>query len=326
MIYKLMIKGNISCPQAANVMQMVENKIAGNIKTVVGPQKLYGKYALYVDFVDKQNLYGSVFKITNEDNAEVTDIDLTSGTITLLDDTSKLGQKLFFATFTPAEGGMVENGDENNISEKLKAAIDKKVAEGFDENEIMERISVMQTNFVPESLAIRIVNSYRKYNKAPHKPSCVFVDPYLKKGVEGLITEGLRNADLRMASICEGEKSVGKNVYMETIAWLLGMPLYMIGFSRQMSPSAVYGEKSTDNSASEELQKMHDEAIAKVMLSSGMQIKDVNGAIKAAAKFEMAKARAASVSIVIDQSELYDWMIDGGVMVFNEMNMGATCC
>jgi hypothetical protein len=184
----------------------------------------------------------------------------------------------------------------------------------------------MQENKVDEALKIKVVKGYRKYNKSAHKPRCIYVDPYLSKvkaGKEGLIAEGLRNAVNRMAAICEGEKSVGKNVYMETIAWLLGQPLYMLTFSRNMSPASIYGEKSTDNSASEELKGMHRNARAKVLLDANkIRSEDLEAAANAAAEFELAKARAASVSIVIDASELYDWLIDGGTMVLNEMNMG----
>ena len=37
--------------------------------------------------------------------------------------------------------------------------------------------------------------------------------------------------------------------------------------------------------------------------------------------FEKLKAEASAVHITVDQSELYDWLTIGGVMVFNEMNM-----
>lgn len=67
------------------------------------------------------------------------------------------------------------------------------------------------------------------------------------------LSKGLRAAVSRNAVICEGEKSTGKNVYLETISWLMGMPMYLITFSRQMSPSSIYGEKTTDNSAAKAL-------------------------------------------------------------------------
>ena len=190
----------------------------------------------------------------------------------------------------------------------------------------------MQTNRVSEPTMYKVVKGYRAYNKSVHKPRTIYVDPFLKKASaqrEGIIAEGLRCGVLRMPTICEGEKSVGKNVYMETLAWVMGMPLYMIGFSRNMNPNSIYGEKSTDNSASEALREMKTNAIAKVMLETNQPFKGDSyrqEAIKQAADFELKKAMAASVSIVTDASELYDWMVDGGVMVFNEMNMGATCC
>ena len=110
----------------------------------------------------------------------------------------------------------------------------------------------MQDNHVDNFLILRVLKGYRMYNKPTHIPSCVYVDPYLdstqKQKVEGIIAEGLRAAVSRNAVICEGEKSTGKNVYLETISWLMGMPMYLITFSRQMSPSSIYGEKTTDNS------------------------------------------------------------------------------
>ena len=42
---------------------------------------------------------------------------------------------------------------------------------------------------------------------------------------------------------------------------------------------------------------------------------------KEIAELELKSAQAQSVNIIIDQSELYDWLESGGLMVFNEMNM-----
>ena len=112
-----------------------------------------------------------------------------------------------------------------------------------------------------------VLKGYRMYNKPTHIPSCVYVDPYLdstqKQKVEGIIAEGLRAAVSRNAVICEGEKSTGKNVYLETISWLMGMPMYLITFSRQMSPSSIYGEKTTDNSAAKALSEFDQNILAK---------------------------------------------------------------
>ena len=323
--YKVVIKTNSTCPQRANVLSLIDDK-AASFKTIIGEELMRGFYPVYVDIEAKANLYGFIQKVTDEENQ------LDNDTIK---DLIVNGANIKLNSYS----GMMINGDliidevkqanvvNNTVSEKLQAVIDEKIADGIVTKEEMDdRLKVMQENKVDEALKIRVVKGYRKYSKAPHKPRCIYVDPFIssvKAGKEGIIAEGLRNSVMRMAAICEGEKSVGKNVYMETIAWLLGMPLYMITFSRNMSPSSIYGEKSTDNSASEKLRTMTNEAIAKVMLETNApELKDRNGAIRAAADFELQKARAASVSIVIDASELYDWMIDGGCMVLNEMNMG----
>lgn len=323
--YDVKIKTNSTCPQKANVLDLVE-KNAASFKTVIGETLMRGFYPVYIDKVDRTNLYGLLTEVAEGEKVlsldDIRELIANDANIVL-----KSHEGMNITGELILDEVKAANVEDCSVSPKLQAIIDEKIAAGIVTKEEMdERLKVMQTNKVDEALKIKVVSGYRKYNKNPHKPNCIYVDPYLSKvkaGKEGIIAEGLRSAVGRMASICEGEKSVGKNVYMETIAWLMGMPLYMLTFSRQMSPSSIYGEKSTDNSASERLKTMTNEAIARVMLDiNAPELKDRAGAIKAAADFEIQKARAASVSIVIDQSELYDWLVDGGCMVLNELNMG----
>lgn len=328
--YKTTIKTSTTCPQRSNVISLLDSNSA-SFKTIIGEDLLRGFYPVYVDVEKRENQYGFIQKVMkiNSDNEEVAmDNDEIKE---LIVNGAEVVLKSYSGSFIEAEIILDEikqaNVEVTKISSKLQAIVDEKIALGIKTKEEMDEIlECLQANKVDEALKIKTISGYRKYSKNSHKPRCVYVDPdihLVKAGKEGLVAEGLRNSVLRMATICEGEKSVGKNVYMETIAWLLGMPLYMITFSRHMSPSSIYGEKSTDNSASEKLKEMQDEAVAKVMLETRCtELKDVTKAVRAAADFELQKARAASVSIVIDQSELYDWMIDGGVLVLNEMNMG----
>ena len=48
----------------------------------------------------------------------------------------------------------------------------------------------------------------------------------------------------------------------------------------------------------------------------------VKEASKKAAEFKKAAAEAASTSIIMEDSELIDWLHDGGVFILNEMNLG----
>lgn len=325
--YALKVKANSTCPAKANVMSLLD-KGAASFKTIIGETPLRGFYPVYVETETRENLYGFINEVT--DNGSV----LTAEQIGELIKT-KPEVKLESYSGNIMSGAIIVNDvqqtavEDTFVSERIQKVIDQKVADGIvSQEDVNERLAFMQANKVAEPIMFRVFKGYRKYNKPAHRPRTLYVDPFLKESLsskrEGVVAEGLRCAVLRMPTICEGEKSVGKNVYMETLAWLLGMPLYMIGFSRNMNPNSIYGEKSTDNSASDELRQLDDGAIAKIMLSTNQEFRSAESranAIKKAAAFEMAKARAASVSIITDASELYDWMTDGGLMVWN----GATC-
>ena len=324
--YQITIRANVTCPAKDQVVDMVEKK-ATAFKSIISNTQVRKKYPVYIDEYKPENLYGFVDKVRigNDvlDDTALLDLIATKPDIKL----EKVEGAIFSGTVTVKES---KNNAVNPtyVSERLQKVMDEKIAEGIVSAEEMEtRLKYMQRNRVAEPVMYKLINRYRKYNKAVHTPRTIYEDPFLTEKSsqkEGLIAEGLRCSVLRMPTICEGEKSVGKNVYMETLAWLMGMPLYMIGFSRNMNPNSIYGEKSTDNSASEALRGMGHGAIAKVMLETNQPFKNEHtrkDAIEQAAAFELNKAMAASVSIITDASELYDWMTDGGVMVFNEMNM-----
>lgn len=325
--YTITVKTNSTCPQRSTVTSLLESGKA-SFSTVIGEAPLRGFYPLYIDSVDSKNLYGFIQSISDEDGTPVDKAsyeDLLANSTVKLTEVSHGSANIILGVLTVDDVKAADAVGCCNISEALQMVIDDKIAEGIiTPDEMDKRLQVMFDNRVQQALIIKIVKGYRKYNKSVHQPSCIYVDPFLgEKGkTEGIIAEGLRSAALHMPTICEGEKSVGKNVFMETIAWLCGMPLYMIGFSRNMNPGSIYGEKSTDNSASERLKELEDGAIAKVMLSSPkVPVSSLSSAIKKAAEFELAAAQAASVNIITDASELYDWMSDGGLMVWNEMNM-----
>lgn len=322
--YTIYVKANVTCPAKDKVAEMVKMN-ATAFKTCISDTKSRNKYPVYIDEMQPANLYGFVDKVMAGD-----DVLDESSLLDLI--TTKPEVKLTKVEGSIFHGVVIVEETKNNVvdntyvSERVQKVMEEKIAAGYvTEEDMKARLEYMQENRVAEPIMYRVIKGYRKYNKAIHKPRALYVDPFLsgpKK--EGVVAEGLRCAVLRMPTICEGEKSVGKNVYMETLAWVMGMPLYMIGFSRNMNPNSIYGEKSTDNSASEALRGMKDGAIAKVMLETNQPFKSAESqrkAVNEAAAFELNKAMAASVNIITDASELYDWMVDGGKMVWNEMNM-----
>lgn len=352
-VYQIVIRKTTICPAGKTVIAMIDAlPEGGHVQNIslLGEEK-NGKIPVYIDTVDQPNMYGQIVSVSNgEETLEKDD----------LDDIRDAGN--YEIVLTSRDGNMIsgefrimKSAESANTASKaettseLEALIEEKIALGYVTREDMaERMQVFAANRVDPFLLKRIISNYRLYNKPTHRPSTIYQDPYIEQSIklkeEGIISEGLRAAVSRNAIICEGEKSVGKNVYLETVAWLMNMPMYLITFTRQMSPSSIYGEKTTDNSAAQALAEFDPQILAKAddlkremqVLRARMQGKsreEINEKIYGmfsdeerhimaeAERFEKLKAQSASVNIVIDSSELYDWLVDGGLMCFNEMNM-----
>lgn len=246
------------------------------------------------------------------------------------------------------EGKKEKEPSEIPVRPDLQDVIEKKIAEGIvTREEANDRLRCMKENLFDNDLITKIFSSYRKYSiKQPQRPSTEYKDPWIDlwkaKRKNTYLARACRNAAARNAMILEGPKSVGKNVFTETVAWLMGMPLFLITFAPNMSPSAIYGEKSTDNSAAARLRSFDMNKVnqGKILLNIKtrmMMNRFVNRLDEAAAMsvfsdedkklmqmagdYDRATHEAASVNIIIDHSELYDWLVDGGLMCFNEMNL-----
>ena len=369
--YKIVFRKDVTCQAGSKVLEMTQKMGAEQelpAKLIIGKEQKAGKWPVFLDeeSADGSNLCAKIVSITDQEGNDLDDTDIST-----IADEGNYRIVLKGPQENPMKGTLQllrEEGDANQKStseteEALAALTAEKIQEGVVSKEEMDaRIKYMRENGVDTFLMTRIIRKYRTYEKPAHKPSCLYVDPFLEESrkakTEGIIAEGLRAAAGRQAIICEGEKSVGKNVYLETIAWLLNMPMYLVTFSRQMSPSSIYGEKTTDNTAAKALAEFDPDILAKAddlkakrqfMIDhfSSMPIKGEDGKqkpfaeqqqvikrmmsqifsdeekriIEAAERFQMLRAQAASVNIVIDASELYDWLSDGGLMCFNEMNM-----
>ncbi len=356
--YKISGMRTTLCQAGKKVEEMVA---AGNgsFLVVLSSEKGAGGYPMYIDSVSQgwENVFGVMKTITdkNGNNLDDTDIKIICEQEYRITDIQFDGRNIT-GKLTINEA-VSRTAPKEKLFDELYAIAKSKVDEGIISEELaIEKIQYMAENLVDPYLCKRVVSYWKEYGKPAHRPSCLYVDPFLesskKKREEGVISMGLRQAVSGYGVILEGDKSVGKNVFAETITWLLGMPMYLITFNRQMSPASIYGEKSTDNSAASALagfdpdilKKAEDFkakrdfmiqhfAMMKIPGNGDEQIKAINtmmsqiltpeenAVLKQAEEFRMLQARAASVNIIIDQSELYDWLTMGGVMVFNEMNM-----
>lgn len=192
------------------------------------------------------------------------------------------------------------------------------ILKGFSEDEIEERIRYMEEEeFHPSVIraVLEFLGSFGNSNEAVRiaKDEPVFrkpgkISPIMKMTMAACTQSGL---------ILFGEKSTGKNVASHTAAWLLGQPEYRIGFQRDMGIDDAFGGKGTDNSAAEKLDQ--ELALAKLLFDAD-PVANRNYA-EDAAKFELLKAQSASIKVVQNESALIKWAKDGGVMMFDEVNM-----
>lgn len=355
-LYKLVAKTSSLCSEEAGrkVFDLI-NAGAAQFKTILDTDAIFP--SLHFDEKDEfdSNLFAVItsFTISGKDAIDELeafvnnpDVSFEWETATELPD----GNIEFTATVKLESAAQRRKTFATSVDIDLE--IQRIVAEGIDTREELERkVMYMQDNLVNEDIILNVIKGYTKYAKKAHRPSGIYVDPDIAacktKGFEGKVASALRYADLRFATLLEGEKSTGKNVFTETIAWLLGMPLHLITFNRQMSPASIYGEKTTDNTAQDALRTFDPEikrkadtvnmiwsALSQSYAASGEHIdfreylrrcrpsfEEDEEILRQAAEYDKAKAAAASVNITIDASELYDWVTDGGVMCFNEMNM-----
>ena len=195
-----------------------------------------------------------------------------------------------------------------------KEAVMKK---GFTEEEVSERIAYMEEEGFHPSVLVAALDFLANFG-SPEETARIDNGPhYRKTGDDSPTQEMVKAACTQSALILFGEKSTGKNVASHTVAWLLGQPEYRIGFQRDMGIDDAFGGKGTDNSAAEALDE--DLAYAYVLYNADPSA-NANYAGDAG-KFELLKAQASSIRVVQNKSALLKWAAEGGVMMFDEVNM-----
>jgi MoxR-like ATPase len=355
--YEIYAKVTPVCAMGETILNIVETIPEGKplpIKAVLSKDEVFmGKYMLYIDEEKEDNAFSMVTEVLAKDGTSLSNDEISA--LAARDYEMQIFHDLGHAF----KGKLKVKNEESNLvynSKEMDDEAKRIVEDKITTKEVMDRvIKIMKDNYVDEHLALQVLRNWKKHKKSIKMPSTVYVDPNLEQSrkmhQEGIIAEGLRAAMDGHGLICEGEKSVGKNVYVETLAFLLGKPFYLITMNRQMSPSSIYGEKTTDNSASEELAafdpailkkaeelRAHrdfmikhysmyklgkpEESKSKVRAMMDSIFTEAEQQILAEAeRFEKLKAQSASVNIRIDESELYDAITDGGLLCLNEMNM-----
>ena len=178
----------------------------------------------------------------------------------------------------------------NSIWDEAKTTATKKVltgikadlvTKGFDEVVLSDIESyLLANNFTADDIQ-DIFATYEVYPsnvawRIPTKPATMFEDTF-----EGLVTafSAINNG---FHILCSGEKGTGKNVFIETLAYVYQRPLYSISVSRETDKYDLLGSKTIDvevneDGVAENKVSFHPEVLLEAMEVGGiLNIDEIN--------------------------------------------------
>lgn len=302
-------------PKASAMMQLLDTKADPGVLPIkiVPKKKASGKIEFFAEEVKKENGIGFLAKGQDE-IAEIIEFILEG----------KATYELFLVSYSDQSPITFEAELKYEKCEKEQIKVDTSVFDSICEHivqsdicskEDLERnIRVMKEHRFPDELIRQVLLKYRKYDRPARVPKTIYIDPDTNAKTSLLALCAI-NIVIGSPLILEGDKSVGKNMCAETLAMIFNMPFDMTTMTRSMTADDLYGTKSTDNTASNEMKEDMAEEYLKAM--RGESTFDATKA----ARFEYLKAKAASVSIVQEHSSFIHWLQHGGVYCLNEMNM-----
>ncbi|EGT3643026.1 TPA: AAA family ATPase [Clostridioides difficile] len=135
------------------------------------------------------------------------------------------------------------------LKEENKKIKEKLVKKGFNETILDEIEDYLLNNNFKIALIQKIFSTYKKYGKnVSHRipkenPNYQDNSNNLKIGCSAI-----RN---KCHILCSGEKGTGKNIFVETMAWIFQRPLYSISISKETDKFDLLGSKSVDTKVDE---------------------------------------------------------------------------
>ncbi|MGX9757658.1 AAA family ATPase [Clostridioides difficile] len=135
------------------------------------------------------------------------------------------------------------------LKEENKKIKEKLIKKGFNETTLDEIEEYLMNNNFKIALIQKIFSTYKKYGKKvsyripKENPNYKDNSNNLKIGCSAI-----RN---KCHILCSGEKGTGKNVFVETMAWIFQRPLYSISTSKETDKFDLLGSKSVDTTVDE---------------------------------------------------------------------------
>ncbi|MBP1308661.1 MoxR-like ATPase [Paenibacillus sp. 1182] len=134
-------------------------------------------------------------------------------------------------------------------AQDFKTVCQKVVEDGLaTDEEIQKRIHYMEKCRVPEKAMIRVFESYQHYREevATLIPEMKSPKVLYQDGDQGIVLDCISYINGDRNLLFEGDRGVGKNVLIETLAWLYRRPLYEFAINSQHDNSSLLGGKTIE--------------------------------------------------------------------------------
>lgn len=211
------------------------------------------------------------------------------------------------------EKNVPDQSEDSGISAELKTLVNKTAARvKMPRKEVRARVEYMLSQNIAEKVIMNILKTYQKRDHR-HTPKVLYQD------TNGELQLALINSAIGRATMLKGPKSTGKNVLIESVAYCFATDYYRKSMDTRSIAEDLFGSKSTDNSAAEELKAHPELAEAYLQYSQGRE-----DLLEDAAKYVSLKAQAACIRLVFEPSDFVKWAVHGGVLNADELNFWPT--
>lgn len=128
----------------------------------------------------------------------------------------------------------------------LTSVLTEITKQGINSKEqIDEKIEYLKKNGATEKQILHVFKSYKKYDDEtakliPQKPKTLYQD------ATGIIKRSVAYVNMNRNLMLEGDRGVGKNVMIETLAWLYNRPLFEFSLNSQHDNSSLLGGKTIE--------------------------------------------------------------------------------
>lgn len=316
-------RSNFGCPKGSEVMEALESgkKLDPKKITILTAPGKSTQVKLCMGKAEARNAFANVIGVTDDTGA--------AQAATVLEDTVKIG---YDVTEISLQGGVIQvKLDElapvtvtGDLRADVAALADDIVARGINSRaEIDEKISEMRKNRVSDGTIIKVLKSagYKAMDDQVIHPRTMYVDPNPNEK-PSVMAKCLVMALSSHRFIAEGDKSVGKNVMTEELAWLLNLRYSIKTMSRYLTYEDIFGNMKTE---APELAIMDDgdavDLAKAAVLANVAEAKPNAAMISDAARFEVLRAKAATIRLTREITDFTKWIIDGGMMCLNEVNL-----